>query len=336
MAIGADEETSATGKEVDELETALSAKTEAEKEAEDKAVEEAAKTAEGGQDVDGKSAETEEDEHPGAHDDDTLTAEQKRERNRKWREDRKARQREREESYQRKIQAQEAQLAELHGRLAVIERRSTGTELAALDAHIKDTAGEYQHYKEQIAIQSEAGNHAGVAEAVEKMNFAQRKFEQLNAAKQGYQRNQQQAPALDPRLVNYAQAWMKENAWYNPSGADPDSMRAMTEDKILAAEGWNPSTSEFWAELTRRVAKVLPHRAKTGYNEAAGGKSSRPGASVAGSGGGASAGGVPKGSFKLSEERVKAIKEAGAWEDPKERARMIDNYKRYDQDHATV
>jgi len=37
------------------------------------------------------------------------------------------------------------------------------------------------------------------------------------------------------------------------------------------------------------------------------------------------------GEFRLDPERVRAIKEAGMWDDPKQRKRMIDKYVEFDR-----
>ncbi len=329
-----DEETKGTPSEVEQFESSLGKKPEnTSNEADGEEGDESSRLAEGaaGDDED----EHGEDEGRPSQEGESLSAEEKRERNRKWREDRKKRQREREEAAQRQIQMLARQNTELAERLSQIERKSTGMEVATVDAHIRSAAEEYQFYKNQIAEGMQTQNPALVTEAIEKMNAAQRKAEQLTRVKQGYQRNQQTPAPVDQRLLSHAQRWMNENPWYSHNGTDADSIRAATEDRILTQEGWQPTTPEYWEELSRRVGQVLPHRAKTVYNAPNAKKSGgRP--PVAGASASSSPDSVPKGAFRLSQERVEAIKEAGSWDDPKKRERMIAAFKRYDAEHGNT
>ena len=76
--------------------------------------------------------------------------------------------------------------------------------------------------------------------------------------------------------------------------------------------------------MSERVKKHLPHRSGRGT------VSNKPRSIVAGgnkdSGGGSSA---P--TFKLSSERVAALKEAGMWNDPVEREKAIKSFREYDR-----
>ena len=266
------------------------------------------------------------DSYPG-----NLTPEQRKERNRKWREDEKRRAKEKREQTERELAMLRATNSDLANRLATIEKRSAGTELAALDKRITDAGVAYVHYKEQIAVQNSQGNHLGVAEATDKMLQAQREHDHYMGIKRGYQQNQMRAaqPSVDPRMMAFANKWMADNPWYNPAMGDEDSRRVLLEDNILIDKGFNPSSQEYWDELTKAVGRVLPHRTRNTYTPTNGNSRTSVG------GGGGNGGSVKsnKGSFNLSAERVAAIKEAGMWDDPKKRQSMIENYKRYDSQH---
>ena len=125
---------------------------------------------------------------------------------------------------------------------------------------------------------------------------------------------------------------MRKNAWYNPQANDPDSRVAKKVDELMAAEGWNPSDPDYWDELDSRLQKVLPHR----YNEPNDDDTRqvrRPRNVVGSSGREASAayGGTNRTQFVLSPERVKAMKDAGAWDNPERKKRMIQNFIAYDR-----
>jgi hypothetical protein len=129
-------------------------------------------------------------------------------------------------------------------------------------------------------------------------------------------------------MVNHAQAWMERNPWYDPAGRDQDSRIALTLDNQLAADGWNPTTPEYWEELEARTQKYLPHRFSGGTinnNDKPRGRRSP----VAGSG--RDSAGSREGTYKLSAERVNALKDAGIWDDPKARSEAIKRFREYDR-----
>ena len=248
-----------------------------------------------------------------------------RERRRKERQHRKQAQREREETLRRELQARDSIINELRTKVEGIERRGTSSELAQLDTAKKQTAQAYNYFKDQIRVATEAGNGAAVADATEKMLQAQQHFNQLQGYEQAYRQRQSQPQPLDPRLVNQAQKWMESNKWYNPAGQDQDSRIALTLDQLLAQEGWDPTTPQYWQELDSRVKKYLPHRANSGKISG-----TKPRSTVSGSGRDAGPRTSDK-SYRLSAERVKALKDAGIWEDPKQRAEAVKRFREYDK-----
>lgn len=270
------------------------------------------------------------------HGDDELNAasddeerEAIRERRRQERKNRKQAQRDREDTLRRELAARDSVINEMRVKLDAIERRNTGSEVAQLENAKKQTAQAYAYFKDQIRIATEAGNGAAVAEATEKMMQAQRKFEEIGRYEQAYRQRAEQPQPLDPRLINHAQKWMNENKWYDPTGKDMDSKIVATIDQTLAQEGWNPTTPEYWKELSERVKKHLPHRLARG-NVA----STKPRSVVTGSG--RESGGTQSqasGVYKLSSERVQALKDAGMWDDPKQRAEAVKRFREYDKQH---
>jgi hypothetical protein len=109
----------------------------------------------------------------------------------------------------------------------------------------------------------------------------------------------------------------------------------LTIDKRLAAEGFDPRQPTYWSELSKRVAKYLPHRANSSYTAGANASNGKPNRTpVAGSGreSGAGDGSRSSGStYQLSAARVQALKDAGTWSDPKARAEAIRRYRDYDR-----
>ena len=250
-----------------------------------------------------------------------------RERRRQERHDRKLRAKEREESLRRELNSKDSQLDELRQRLDIIDRRNSGSELAQLEQAKSRAAQEYNYYKDQIRVGTESQNGEAVAEATEKMYQIRSRMDQLLNHEKAISRVSQQPQPLDPRVANSARKWADENPWYDLQGKDQDSRVVLMLDQTLADERWNPSTPEYWDELNKRVKKYLPHRANRDNI------TSKQKSVVAGSGRET----APRGgdsTFRLSAERVKALKDANKWEDVEERNKMIKAFRDYDRNNA--
>ena len=125
---------------------------------------------------------------------------------------------------------------------------------------------------------------------------------------------------------------MNRNDWYDPNGRDMDSQIASKVDEALTKEGWDPTSAEYWEELDNRLTKYLPHRYNSGNDERP--SSRKPRTVVTGSGreSAPSRGGSE---FVLSPDRVRAIKEAGRWDNLEERKKMIRKYMEYDRSNRS-
>ena len=126
---------------------------------------------------------------------------------------------------------------------------------------------------------------------------------------------------------------MDRNGWYKPDISDTDSKIAKLVDESLVSEGWNPGTADYWDELDNRLQKRLPHH----YNRESDRNDSvrSPRNTVGSSGREASAayGGTNKALYTLSPERVRAMKDAGAWDNPTRKKAMIANFIKYDRNN---
>ena len=256
-----------------------------------------------------------------------------REAIRERRREEKRRKKENFQNMKRELAARDSAIASMQEQLNVLQRKSAGGEMAQIDNALKQTQDAYAYFKNQIADATARADGVTVANATEKMIQAGQKYNQLNQIKQGYQKQQSAPSPLDPRLIQNAQNWMEGNDWYDPSARDEDSSIMKTIDDRLAQEGWDPKTTEYWDELSRRGSKYLPHRFTKTQNRATNQPVNRPRQTVAGSGESGGGGAVATG-FVLSAARVSAIKEAGAWDDPTRRASMIKRFKEYDRNNS--
>ena len=277
--------------------------------------------------VENEADETEEED---GHAEETAEeAEARKERNRARRAESKSRRKEYVESLKRELSARDRIINEMNQRLSTVERKSTGSEMAQLDNAEKEAIQAYNYFKDINAKAIEQANGQVAIDAQEKMFQARQRVQQLQGIKQAMTKRQAAPQPLDPRLVNHAQDWMSKNAWYDPNGKDEDSAIALTIDNRLAQEGWDPTTPEYWKELESRVKRYLPHRTKSGYNKPNVGNRSNP--PVTGSGRESTA---SKGTYKLSSERVQALKDANIWDDPKQRAEAIKRFQQFDKEHT--
>ena len=224
-----------------------------------------------------------------------------------------------------KLTLLERQNQQLLERLSVLERKSHGSDLARLDKAIEDQDNRILFAKQKIAEATSTGNGELLTSAQEMWFEARRQAEALaNLKKRAVApQNQRTIQAPDPQLQRHANNWMANNPWYDPNGKDPDSRRALNEDAILAEEGYDPKTAEYWQELDRRLQRVVPHR----YTEDADERPrSRPRSAVTSSGREFASNNGRGNSFTLSPDQVRAMKDAGMWDDAEKRAKMIRRY----------
>ena len=217
-------------------------------------------------------------------------------------------------------------------RLAVLEKRTAGSDLARLDKAIEDAHVKLHYAKMKMKEATELADGMALAEANEAWYEARRQAETLETLKKravAEPQNQSIPQAVDPMLKRHAGDWMARNDWYDPNGGDMDSEIATRIDKALVAEGWDPKTPDYWDELDNRLTKYLPHRYNVG-NEDRSSSNRRP-RSVVTSSGRETMATTRANEFRLSPERVKAIKDAGRWDNIDERNRMIRKYAEYDR-----
>lgn len=256
------------------------------------------------------------------NDDDTEAI---REAKRQKRRSRKEYHRQVQQEKDTRLQMLQRQNQELMERLSVVERKTQGSEMARLDKAIEDQEARILFAKQKIKEATETGNGDLLASAQEMWFEARRNTETLaNLKKRAVAPAPKQAiQAPDPMVQRHANEWMSQNSWYDPSGRDPDSRVALTVDQQMAEDGWSPDSAEYWEELDIRLQKYLPHR----YNESSSEEVRRPKRhrSVVTSTGRES---LPSGknTFTLAPDQVKAMKDAGFWDDPVKRSSMIKRY----------
>jgi hypothetical protein len=230
------------------------------------------------------------------------------------------------------VSALKKQNSDLANRIASLESRTSGAELARLDKAIDDasTRVEYAKMKMQEAVNTRQGE--ALTQAQELWYENQRQLESLKSMKDNASRQisnpKQNISQPDIAVQRNAAEWMGRNNWYDPEMKDADSKIAQALDKTLSEEGYDPSSQDYWEELDERLQKYLPHRYNVVYS--ANTRNSRPRSVVTSSGRETSGNSKPN-EYRLTPDRVAAIKEAGMWENIELRNKMAKKYAEYDR-----
>jgi hypothetical protein len=278
--------------------------------------------AEGGE-VEASDDDSDEDEDP-------EEREKIREARREERKLKKELVKQRDASSKHKISALERRNEELARRLAAVESTASSFQFAQVDKAIEDEATRVEYAKMKLLQASQAGDAEGQVEYLEQLQDSKQRLAQVQAYKkqqlENAKRPKQNVPnPVTREIERNATDWLGKNKWYDPQARDTDSRIAKVVDQELASDGWDPSDPEYWSELDNRLSARLPHRyaAKNGSTTKRGGPtaSSRT----------ANPAGKSANTVTLSRERVNAIKDAGAWDDPVKRNKMIKAYNAYDK-----
>ena len=238
-----------------------------------------------------------------------------------------------------RLQQLQRENEEFKRRLSNVERETKNSQILRIEKHLEDQKVRLEYAKMKMSEAVQAGDGDAMVEAQTMFNEAQSAVSEFARAKQVAEReannSRSDVPVVDPSVQRNAAEWMRRNNWYRPDTSDRDSQIAKKIDELLVTEGLNPSDPDYWDELDNRLQKALPHR----YNDNTDSNSAvrKPRNVVGSSGREASAayGGNNRTQFVLSPERVKAMKEVGAWDNPTRKKAMIENFIKYDRANGT-
>ncbi|KKN76758.1 hypothetical protein LCGC14_0367290 [marine sediment metagenome] len=230
---------------------------------------------------------------------------------------------------------------------ANVDARVTGSELANVEQGISKSRSDLTIANQVIAKAIEEQKGADVAEAMEHRDNIRDNIRDLESAREyltdeDNRRTGEVQPKLDPRHVAHAQSFMVDNDWWDPLGRDDDSRSVLRIDGLLVREGFDPTSKDYWDELRERVEKDLPHHfdaeddeddkdddADTKGNK---GKQRRSRGPTFRTGGRERS--LKDNEVYISPERKDAMIEAGIWDDPVARNKMLKRYSEYDRDAA--
>ena len=282
---------------------------------------------------DGGNVEDEDADHP---DDDQALRDAKRNRRRA----KKDLIRKTNEEKDLRLQQLQRENEEFKRRLSTVEDRTRQTDIMRVDKNIEDTQVRLEYAKMKMAEAVSNNDGQGMVEAQDLLDEAKANLSQLNQIKKQVSQapkpqniNEYKLP--EPEVQRNAAQWINKHSWYKVDGTDRDSRVTLKASEMLVEEGWDPKDPDYWDELDSRLQKVIPHR----YNESTDSNSTvrKPRNVVGSSGREASAayGGTNRTQFILTPERVNAMKEAGAWDNPTRKQKMIENFIKFDRQNKS-
>lgn len=279
--------------------------------------------------------------------------EDKRARRKRERKAQHIRQRVAAQAKDRTINSQVEQIHQLIQRVNRLEGRSTSVDVNLIQNQLNSVEQQQRDAKSTLAALAKAEDWAGVAEVTDIQHQLRDQQRHLKAAlqqvqqggpqhteqhAQAEQRSQQQRESVrapSATTVALAESWAEEHNWYDPKRNPEDTAIVTAIDSVVSREGFDPETPEYWEELTRRVQKRLPHR----FNKGAGAQVETPTGkgpkmTPASQTGGNTHRTLRPNEVYISPARKAAMKEAGIWDDPKRRSKMLKTYAEYDKQNA--
>lgn len=265
-----------------------------------------------------------------------------REARRTERKTRRQRQKEARDRDQRELRFLRQRNEQVERQLGELSQRVSGQEKATIDGRIRQLDSAIASAEDVYAKAIDAGEGKDAAEA-------QRIRDQLRDQRSYLQQYKEQgfeAPAQeagpDPALVENVKEWHSHNEWFDFGRRDEDSAIAGAIDDRMAAEGWDPTTSEYYDELDRRLSARLPHlyKGNAGNNadDADEGKVNNRGSAKKSGGGpkfrvGGRERALRSNEVHISRERREAMEQAGVWEDPVLRKKYLKRYADWDREN---
>ena len=232
------------------------------------------------------------------------------------------------ENAERELEFLRQQNADMMRRIQAVEGHAISSNEQTLDARYQQAVQDVKQAEHIMARAAEAGNGDDMIAAMRIRDEAIAAANQLQSHKQqlAQAREQVSKPQADPRVTSYASEWISANPWYDPNGRDEDSRITKAIDDGLVREGYDPASRTYWEELTRRVA------ARVGDDGAPDARQAAPKRKAPPTGNGREH--APASTRKevyVTPDRKAAMIEAGIWDDPVARNRMLKAYQEYDK-----
>ena len=159
-----------------------------------------------------------------------------------------------EEYKQRLSTLDKGYMSEYEGRVTTQEAQAKRALAEAHEAGDYEKLADAQSAISQIAIEKERLR-------LQKQRSQQQAQEYAAQQEQVQQQPRQQAPQpqRDPKL----ESWLEKNKWFGPDKVMTGAARAIHET-LVAEEGYNPTTDEYYSEIDRRMRSEMPNKFASG------------------------------------------------------------------------
>jgi hypothetical protein len=250
------------------------------------------------------------------------------------------------------IRLQSQQLEEMGRRIDEMSRRQGATEAGQLNQRIQGTRDLVARANTALQDALSKNQPERVVRAMQVRDEASAELRRLEDAQEYLRRQVREQPStrrveremvqpLPAEVMSQVAQFKRKYAWYDEAGGNSDSRVVLAIDEQVAEDGFDPSTPQYWRELDKRVARALPHRVGANRGDGAGegrqpanGNGQRRGPPVGGSGSQELSARGGKRAVYISPERKNAMIEAGKWDDPVQRKRMLKYYADQDAKEA--
>lgn len=221
-------------------------------------------------------------------------------------------------------------------RLAALEANTLGLNQTTLEQQIAFQRDRAQQAENIRRAAEEAGNASDVYEALRIRDEANAQLQQLQPALDNIKRLREQGPGPQQQQpVDHMAAWIQHNPWYRDGGMDENSVyaRHVANEVLKGGQHGDIKMLGFWQEVTRRLNGAGGLTTMT-EDKPAPQQQEKPGrkAPPVGTTREVTAASGQQREIVLTPDEVHAIKEAGLWDDPKDRMRMAKRY--HDQRRA--
>lgn len=151
-------------------------------------------------------------------------------------------------------------LAKIDTRLT---ERDTLEEKASAAWQKTQVQGQIDKKQQELADAFEKGETGRQAKLTTEISELAAKKSQLESRQEIPERRETpvvQQPVQQPHVFNpQAQAWIGTNRWFKHPQFQKESAWVSQADRMLAIEGYDPKTPEFFAELDKRTHEKFPH-----------------------------------------------------------------------------
>lgn len=208
-------------------------------------------------------------------------------------------------------------------RLAALETSVVTQSETQVDERLTKTRDDIAMADRIMAKALEAGNGDDFVAAQNMRDAAKTQEFELLRTKGNFTDVKKNTP--DQRVVSLSNEWKSANAsWY---GADANATQVANQiDSQVAADGYNPSTPAYWQELSRRLQSrfqasetTAPTKKKTPPPQGQTREHTPP---------------STRREVYVTPERKQAMIDAGKWDDPVARAKMLKAYAQYDREQS--